>query len=354
MKNLKPIILGTLTLLNTSVFAADSIGEQITRTQEAIRVGLEEINQGAIKVPDSYDAKIKMEEFNQKAKKALARYEEAVRIRVLQSMNVLIAQYNSMLKSPGVDKKVLENLYNQIKDLAEEKNSVYKTAWLELYSILPDVPVMMKVRYFDGLYLWKYSTVKKHMISDDENFYHYELLFNFAQSGVQSRNFILKEGYYNSSYEVFLNKNSSDLKLTADFEVRKDLLKGCYSSTCYYLTQSQISVWRGLVESTLGQDIVIRLDDGKTINITKDERDYRSILGRFLGNITTEGLINNLPVEVSEERYQILTQVDAELKNNSCRKAKKVAQRLCTESREGCLLDSEKALLNDRFSVDCF
>lgn len=375
MKTLTLLTLATLTV-STAFAQKDPVIEQINITKDAVGVALDEITRGGTQTVTSADAENGIKDFSVKAAAALKTFEEKVRVRVLQSFSVMINQYNNTINnkslSPEAKKEILESLYKQILVVAMDKSQVYKLAYLELYSVLPDIPVQYDMtpvewnqQYIgDGKYIQypKFlhdslttESVGKPWDRRQVSTYHYSGDVYYAKSGNRKTNYSSKE-YYNGypSYNKVVNL-MNDAQVEPAENARRKLLTGCFSSTCYFQMQSQYTIWKSMIEASLSRDINITLQDGKKITITKDvsRKGYSYfILDTYLTNINTEGLINNLPFETSPERFGILSKMDSVLSGGKCRNTRALTEDLCTKTQEGCLKPSEVALLQDRHGAN--
>src|SRR5687768_6763987 len=106
-----------------SAFAADPVIEQINVTQDAVKVALEELDQGKVSTQPGTDFEIKNKAFSEAAAKALVKFEEAVRVRVLQSLSSVIGQYNKTYNSRALGnarQEILKNLKDQIEKIQED------------------------------------------------------------------------------------------------------------------------------------------------------------------------------------------------------------------------------------------
>jgi hypothetical protein len=357
MKLLKTMMISGLALNMTfasAQSAKDPIVDQINITQDAVKTAMEEFSQGKFKTPDSYDAEIKMRAFNAAASTALERFEKAVRIRVLQSFSVLVNQYNLAYNNRALGvarEQVLKSLLDQIRSVEADKSFIYREAYLELFSVLPDMPVMLDYKR------QSYSTIEYKSYKCTGTFgcktgyYTYENPVYYSKSGSKLITTVLKDANYGTNSEAVLSYLSEAAKFTRD-DAKKLFLEGCYTSTCYFLTQNQITVWKSLIETSLSRDIEIPLADGNRVKITKNVSrigETWDLLREYLVGIKTEGLINNLPYDVSKERVAVLNQMSAQLDNGSCRNAKRLSETLSQASREGELQASERALFNNQY-----
>jgi hypothetical protein len=349
MKTLKPMILAVAATLSLSAFAqSDTVVEQINVTSDAVKVALEEFSQGRFQEEDSLDATKKKATFNAEATKALTAFEEAVRIRVLKSFTVLVNQYNAAYKNRSLGSArgdVMKNIREQLETLANDKSGVYRQAYLELYKVLPDMPIV------HGLGENGYSYTDSHKsnplciesMANCDYTYTYNNEVYFARSGTK------KVSFSSDRHDI------QGLKLLEKgFGIKKDdykarILDNCYTATCFYVTQNMYTIWKSMVEVSLTRDIHITLDDGSNLTITKNAKRQVVVLDDLLNNMKTEGVVNNLPYQVSEKRLAVLEQMNDNIAKGSCGKAKKAAADLCSTTEEGCLQASEVALFKDRF-----
>jgi hypothetical protein len=336
MKNFKTILFMSLAF-NLSALQAqttkDPVVDQINITQDAVKTAMEEFTQGKLDVPTSVDAQIKAQAFNQQAQVALVRFEKEVRTQILQSFSSLVSQYNSIYKNKNLgDAKpeILKSMLDQLQSLATDKSYVYRSAYMRLYSVLPELPIAGDLTY--------YSSGKSDVIY-------------FSKSGPRevmakaSAGNNLKNGILLTDYSIINGIMTKDQPKLA-------LLEGCYTSTCYFSTLTQFIVWKSMVESVLARNLTIKLEDGTSIMITKNVYKYWGfvdMLSEALKGISTDGLIGNLPDDISSERVEILTGMNKELANNSCRNAKRLSNTLSQATREGELMSSELALFTARY-----
>lgn len=157
MKTLKKTTLAAIAILtlNSAIAQTDPVIQQISITQDAVKVALEEMAQGKDQALNSADGSEKMKLFSEEASRALVKFEEAVRVRVLQSFSVLVNQYNRTLTNRALgdaQKEVLSSLRTQMDNVAKDKSLVYREAYLELFSVLPDMPVQYDRKYVDNDY----------------------------------------------------------------------------------------------------------------------------------------------------------------------------------------------------------
>lgn len=376
MKNIKTLTLAVLATIQmtAAIAGTDPVVEQINITQDAVKVALEEMEQGKNTVAMSADTDKKMKAFSKDASAALVRFEEAVRTRVLQSFSVLVNQYNRTYENRALGdarEEILTNLRQQLSLIQKDKSQIYREAYLELYSVLPDFPVQYDTK----------TQLKSNYYYDDGNgndsFWHDYTLSKSNFSCIAAFNGgCNRDVNYLYAGDVYFAKSKTKKLSTSQFIAHKDnsrtysvekmfevagmftmtdsrdlLLEGCYTSSCYFATQAQYTVYKSMVESSLARNIVITLIDGTKINISKDvSRNGRffNVLSSFLNGVKTEGLINDLPLEATPERVAILSEMNGIMTKGSCR-VKKQLNALCDETREGCLKDAEAALFKSRF-----
>jgi hypothetical protein len=363
MKTMNLKVLGMLLALQASgVMAADQIVEQINVTQDAVRVAQEELEQGKLDIQPGADTDIKLTQFASDASKALVRFEEAVRVRVLQSFSVLVSQYERAYKNKALGEargQILESLLNQIRSVEKDKSQIYREAYLELYSVLPNLPISYdrnSERGYENVFYTKNEWKQENGMCMDSILdckkkvnYTYSGAVYMAKSKTQNiKDFTTTDNL--GARTILKSQNIMTME-----RARTELLQDCYTSVCYFMTQSRYTIWKTMVEASLARDIEIKLYDGNKITITKNVSRFQTstdVLELYLNNIITEGVINNLPVDASPERVKTLSQMNAHLKNGSCSKARKLGETLCQTTREGCLMASEVALFKDRFGSD--
>jgi hypothetical protein len=380
MKTIKPMMLAVIMGLQmTAVSAQDNnpVIEQINITRDAVEVALEEFSQGKIDTQFSYDSQVKLNEFNEAASKALVKFELDVRMKVLQSLSVLVNQYNSTYANRSLGSarnQILTNLLTQIKRIAEDKSYTYREAYLDLYKVLPDLPIAVDFNDESEWGKWyKNNPLCMGVFSSCETSRVYYYDFNgqvlMTQSGSQELKF--KDKMDDQSYlDSYTSMYGNEIKITYDGlydlitrsgfitsnKARTRILQGCYTSTCYFQLLSQYTIWKSMVESNLARDIVIELVDGNSVTITNNVKRSENlvfIIDYYLTGISTEGLVNNLPYEASEERVEILQSINKELQGRgNCRTLNKLKDDLCQTTREGCLQDSEVELFKDRFNSE--
>lgn len=362
MKTLKKTTLAVIAILtlNSAIAQTDPVIQQISITQDAVKVALEEMAQGKDQALNSADGIEKMRAFSQDASVALVKFEEAVRTRVLQSFTVLVNQYNRTLANRALgdaQRDVLSSLRTQMENVAIDKSLVYREAYLELFSVLPNMPVQ-----YDRERINSYSDVESDYDhnkknpgcteifgGDCEKYY----VLKFEGDLYFSKSKTMKvSGKFRSDYRVGVLQAMENLGLFARDSVRSLILEGCFTSSCFFVTQSQFTIWNTMVNSSLARDIYIKLNDGNTITITKEiSRNGKvfDLVSSYLSGIKTEGLINDLPLEATPERFAILKRMDSQMRAGKCKDAKKASVELCQTTREGCLVAAEKALFVDRY-----
>lgn len=368
MNRIKQTMIFTMMALQLGTAFAnnnDPVTEQINITRSAVEVALEEIAQGDMEHLPSYDAELKVKSFNEEAAKALTKFELTVRQNILLSLSPLVNQYNLTLKNQSLSSakpQILEGLLNQMKVLAADRSRTYKNAYLELYSVLPDVPVMMNYSSSEfvsdedcGGLFYDCESHKMNKIYEGEIY--------SAKLKTQDLMLHLKAPYegehwknQNSLTEENSYRHLVSLGYPTKSTVRTMVLEGCYTSTCYFQMITKYMIWKAMVESSLSRDIAITLEDGKVISISKNVSEYSSsinLVDTYLTGITTEGLVNNLPLAASQERVEILSSIDKALSNQgwkTCSAIRKLKDKLCNETRESCLQASEVELFKDRFN----
>ena len=371
MKILKPLItvLAVLQISSVTAQSTDPVVNQINITKDAVQLALEEFSQGKIDLPASYDAQLKVKAFNEEASKLLVNFERDVRQGVLQSLSVLVKQYNQIVGNKNIDattkKEMLSNLRDQLKVITRDKSYVYRGIYLKLLSVLPELPV-----YFDHLANFNgslfYDKVQKNAACFNSltNCYlleRYKGEIYFTKSGLKNVDFTLdgdynNGDYYNKDIRLFIDHAAKTGIMPTRDDVRTIFLQGCYTSACYFAMQGQYTVWTSLVESSLARDIEIVLNDGEKLTISrKISRNDRltNLLNTYLTQVQTEGLINNLPFEASEDRVNIMFELDKALSvKPSCKNISKLKDRLCQETSEGCIKETEVELFKDRFGAN--
>lgn len=358
---MKKLMIASIALMNIA-FANDVIVEQSNITRDAVQIALEEFSQGKIDIPESPDAQEKLVKFNAEAEVALKRFEQAVRIRILQSLSVIVKQYNSIYKNNSLGiarQEILKSLKSQIDQIVADKSNIYREAHLELYSILPEMPAFLKFTSDRNGRITYSNYVNVKECKDDSCTYNSYVDFDnevyYTKS--KSRNFSQKRKPERYSYQGLNNYFFNFIDPAEMTSARRGLLQECYTSTCYFHTQGHITIWKSLVESSLGRDIEIKLEDGTRLTISRKNEgkfSYHSVLGSYLSH-KTEGLINELPVTISPERLSLMKQLEAALPNGGywCRSIKTLSEKFCQETQEGCLKPSEVALIKDRFNTNC-
>lgn len=349
---MKKLLLVTV-LLSTVSWASDPVVEQANITRDAVQTLVEEFSQGSINLPHSADAEEKVKHFTTAAEKALKKFEASVRIRILQSFQPLVSQYNKMHASTALGESrhtLLENLRNQMNQIVRDKNVVYRDAYFELFSVLPDLPV-----YLD------YDGEDKDRIKGVSFGGYVGTTFDTTiySSRSRSQNVALPKPNHEWVYRDYFPRLIGSPAFPSAKEIKLRLLEGCYSSSCFYAIQAQYTLWKSMVESTLGRNMVIKLNDGNTITITKNVSRRSAglpILEQFI-TTPTEGLINELPNTISAERLAILRSLEKEIPEGGrwCRNIKPIKERLCQETQEGCLAPSEIELIKFRYpETYCF
>jgi hypothetical protein len=351
MKTIKPMMLAVMMGLQmTAVSAQDNnpVIEQINITRDAVQVALEEFSQGKVDSQFSYDSQVKLNEFNEAASKALVKFELDVRMKVLQSLAVLVNQYNSTYANESLGSaryQILANLRTQINSIATNKSYTYREAYLELYKVLPELPIA--VDYNDE------SDFQRGVFSSGY-YYDYNGHVYMTKSGSQKLSYKEKSTRKGVSFGVSIHDVISRAGFITKDQARTRILEGCYSSTCYFQLISQYTIWKTMIESSIARDIVIQLANGESVTISKNvrrNREFKHIIDDYLTGISTEGLVNNLPYEASEERVEILNNINKELQDRgNCKTLNKLKEDLCQTTREGCLQASEVELFKDRFN----
>lgn len=365
MKTLKKTTLAAIAILtlNSAIAQTDPVIQQISITQDAVKVALEEMAQGKDQAMNSADGAEKMRLFSEDASRALVRFEEAVRVRVLQSFSVLVNQYNRTLANRALgdaQNEVLSSLRTQMDNVAKDKSLVYREAYLELFSVLPDMPVQYDRMHFSSDYNnsnyvesgYEYKKVNPSCVGFLSGGCDHDYLLYFDGDLYFSKSKTKKiSGKFVSDDRVGVMTAMERLGAFSRNSVRPLILEGCFTSSCFFVTQSQYTIWNTMVNSSLARNIDIKLNDGKTITITKDiarNGQVFNLVSSYLSGIKTEGLINDLPLETSPERFAILKRMDSQMRTGKCRDAKKASVELCQTTREGCLVAAEKALFVDR------
>lgn len=363
MKTMKPMILAVIMGLqmNGAFAQENNVVEQINITSDAVKVALEEFSTSSGSELLSNDAEVKINEFNKKAQAALTKYETDIRLRVLSSFTALVNQYNSVVKNQSLGnsrREILDNLLSQLKHMAEDKSDTYRTTYLELFSVLPEIPVLYDYKSYHGTEFYNtFDSRQDNPLCMDSftncsyyNIYKYSGDLYFSSGKKLNIDFASRVSYYESGARQLFE----DQKITSKDEVKSKILKGCYTNTCFYQMLTKYTVWTSMIKSSLAREITISLDDGASISITTNtdrNGDSVYVVDQYLTGIETEGLINNLPYEISEERLSILSEVNKELQGRgNCRTIKKLKERLCQETSEGCLQNSEVELFKDRFN----
>jgi hypothetical protein len=354
MKTLSIGMIGLVMAFN--VTASDSVVQQINITQDAVKVAQEELQQGKLDVLPGADAELKLNRFSDEASKALVKFESAVRVRVLQSLSVLVSQYEKTYNNRALGaarSDILNNLWKQIQVVQVDKSNIYREAYRELYSIMPDMPIDYDYENKDNRTLYSLMKYKQKNSACFDSIASCKTYAEYSYTGTiyMTRSAPKKVNFNNTNDFKELNL-LSELGVSTLEKVRSQLLEDCYTSTCYFMTQARYTIWKTMIEASLARDIEIALPGGLTIIITKNISrvgSVRDMMGPLLNGIQTEGLINNLPTDASPERIKILSEINSLVRDGSCRRTSKQKEDLCTKTREGCLQPSEIALFQDRF-----
>ena len=372
MKILKPLItvLAVLQISGASAQSTDPVVNQINITKDAVQVALEEFSQGKLDLPASYDAQLKVKAFNQEASKLLVNFERDVRQGVLQSLSILVKQYNQIVDNKNIDastkQDMLLNLRGQLNVITQDKSYVYRGIYLKLLSVLPELPVYFDHSPYSNGSDEKYASlfsgwVQKNAacfesLTSCDNVEKYDGEMYFTKSGLKTVDFTLDGAYSVYQTRLFIDHAAKIGVVPSRDDVRTLFLQGCYTSACYFAMQGQYTVWNSLVESSLARDIRITLNDGMELTISRKisrNKKLTNLLSTYLTQVQTEGLINNLPFEASEERVKIMFELDKALSvKPSCKTISKFKDRLCQETSEGCIKDSEVELFKDRFGAN--
>lgn len=351
---IRKIALATLCILQVGqAFAQDSVQEQIRLTQDAVRISLNEIENGASQYSTgSLDGDEKVTAFNEANKVLLQKFEEAIRLQILTPLQVLVNEYNRTVANPVYTREVkaglLSNLKAQIQQVADSRQLAYFNIIQGLYGGMGRFPVVTR----------EVSDYRCEEIPTDFN-----IGFEDAKMKLtyEPTNFINSNGKYCRRPSGHMNHGTFgflNLIVSRDF-----LIDGCFTSTCFLQTLNAYTVWNGIIENILKRDLDIKLQDGQNINIgingnfisddgEKIERKF--VVTAMLQKSTPNDAIMGLLPDMGQDRLSALRKIESQLTATklarNCKAVVASAKNLTCRTPEGCLTAIEKALLQKRIS----
>lgn len=336
--------------LSFSAVAQDSVVEQIRLTQDSVRIALNEVENGAsAEQGGSIDGDAKVAAFNAANKLVLKKFEEAIRMQVLVPMQMLVNQYNSVIKNTSypaeMKTQLAENLLSQLTSMAKERQAIYFEIVQRLHINMTNFPMVAKFQ--------------THNICYAGQFLGFETAAQEAIGQYPTWNVERDPGTECSFGGSAAN---SAIGYTGEFSkiLRNSVSQGCYTSTCFFQTINTFVQWTSMVNSILNRDLLITLADGKKL-VIKAEYFVANIRKELMA---TKALAKTMPgkhipmlfSEMGEDRLSTLKKIEAQLqspffkKASNCQKVVSGLRGTLCRTPEGCLSESEKSVLTDRLA----
>ncbi len=322
-----------LTLSCASLAQTDPVAEQISLTRDAVRLAVQELENGPTQPADTADVRAKVAAFNREATAALSAFEANVRTRILTPLQVLVTNYNALYRSAGPQAPALRSLGNQITSLVDQLGDAYREETIRLYRPLRNIPAVVRTQPFvseeinvterlNGYFSGTVTPAGRHCEYSFDSivlgggrpycsnkFRAEAAVFLVSGSGAEER-IVLKRFGENSERGLndlihptmrpsisngFFNQVTAESHLLFERDFGREtttptallnfltapanplthaLLDGCFSSTCFYQTIATASLWDQLVQSRLARDLAIRTADGNVFTISAG-RKYR-------------------------------------------------------------------------------
>ncbi len=383
MKNFKLIALLTLPLSFAAVAQTDPVADQIRLTQDAVRIALQEVENGSRdQGTQSADGDAKVRAFNAAAATALRTFEANVRTRILAPLQVLVNQYNQVVRNTTYNQatraQILTNLQGQINSYVAEREIAYHEEKIALYRPLGNLPVAIQT-ISNVLNNSEYSG---HAVQNGEsceglfsnrycwNTYNYTPAVNLV-SGTNTREWRLGPtlNTRRESLSTIQMPNLSPSSIVAsqllgnplvgpNGQATRTILENCYSSTCFYQSLNNAILWVTMVDSSLARDLNIRLADGRDITIRPfhpgaGTSRYIVIASEVLTRVQGGNMVINLPGDVSDDRLAVLRRIDVALaatpfNARTCQRAVNAAKAELARLPEGAISAAETALFTYR------
>lgn len=368
MKILKTTTLSILATLSLSVTGADKTDEvvsQINISRDAVTVAREALFTGAMNDAslDSLDSQEKHLRFLDKTSKILDAYNKGMEEKVLFPLSTMINQYREMEKTQTFDgptkAHILDGIAENINSSIRNLSNAYTKEYMTIYNVFPVLPFYLEARdyckkSFFGDYCAEWTSKERgsHSIIRtlewkltylDGTTKNYFFTVNSDKSNrlLNGEDYARPKGnYYDMLARVFNDQAPRDILF-------QDLLKDCFTSTCYFTSVRDYQLWQVMAKTNLAKPIKILI--GKSDGILGVQNSMPNMIESVLAALKPEDFILNLPTTISSERLSLLKKITKLVTDDFSRdcktKSTPLKEKLCHETPEGCLTDIEVELL---------